>query len=197
MILNIGYWHKGITSGRPKHSDHNWIHCAPLVSLGSYKCRIEWQTGHESHILKELTVEQTGHESHILIELTLLPERFWTTQDVCTAPCTSYDYCSVWDNCQNLTEMNFWWCYISVVPSGYWKYEKDWNAEQHKVTVLQGPRGNDYSLQGVDLQDLSYFGLGIIESMESVMLDLPHIYTDLLKRTMSELRVISGWVRLW
>jgi hypothetical protein len=88
--------------------------------------------------------------------------------------------------------MNFWWYCINVVPSGYWKYEKDWNAEQHKVTVLQGPRPNDYSLQGVNMQDMSYFGLGIIESVESVMLDLPHRYTDLLKRSMSEYRVISG-----
>jgi hypothetical protein len=88
--------------------------------------------------------------------------------------------------------MNIWWYYSSVVPSGYWKYEKDWNAEQHKVTAVHGPRANDYPLQGVDLQDLSYFGLGSMESMESVILDNPLRYTDLLKRSMSEDRVISG-----
>jgi hypothetical protein len=93
---------------------------------------------------------------------------------------------------RSLTEISIWWYYISVVPSGYWKYEKDWNAEQHKVMVIHGPRSNDYSLQGMDLQDLSYFGMGIIESMESVILDNPHRYTDLLKRSMSEHRVISG-----
>jgi hypothetical protein len=56
VILNIGYWCEGTSFGHPKHLHHNWVHCAPLVSLGSYKSRIEWQTGHESHIPKVLTL---------------------------------------------------------------------------------------------------------------------------------------------
>ncbi|PNF30508.1 hypothetical protein B7P43_G09943 [Cryptotermes secundus] len=74
---------------------------------------------------------------------------------------------------------------------GYWKYEKDWNAEQHKITVLQGSRGNDYLFQGMGIQDYLEFQLAVIESMD-VMFDLPCRYTNLLKRAISEYRVISG-----
>lgn len=75
---------------------------------------------------------------------------------------------------------------------GLWQYEKDWNAEQHRVLTLQGRRPNEYSLQGVDLRDLPYFGLGIIEPGDPVMLDIPQQHTDLLKRFLSEYRIISG-----
>jgi hypothetical protein len=85
-------------------------------------------------------------------------------------------------------------CLKLVLSTGLWQYEKDWNAEQHRVQILQGHRTNDFSLQGVDLHDLPYFGLGIIEPGDPVMLDIPQQYTDLLKRFLSEYRIISGCV---
>jgi hypothetical protein len=78
------------------------------------------------------------------------------------------------------------------LSAGHWQYEKDWNAEQHRVPILQNHRQNDYLLQGVDLHDLPYSGLGIIEPGEPVMWDLPQKYMDLLKRVLTEYRVISG-----
>lgn len=82
---------------------------------------------------------------------------------------------------------------------GHWKYEKDWNAEHHRLPVLQGRRRNSYSLQQVNIQNLPYFGLGITESVESLILDQPDICQDLLKRFIAECRVISGLLRfvLW
>ncbi|XP_021933210.1 F-box/LRR-repeat protein 5-like isoform X2 [Zootermopsis nevadensis] len=82
---------------------------------------------------------------------------------------------------------------------GLWRYEKNWNAEQHRISVLHGRRQNDYSVQGIILHDLPYFGLGIVEPDDSVLLDIPHAYTDLVNRFQSEFRIISGLLRfvLW
>jgi hypothetical protein len=78
------------------------------------------------------------------------------------------------------------------MSTGHWAYEKDWNAEHHRLPGLQGRRPNSYSLQQVNIEDLPYRGLRIMESVEALILDEPGICKDLLQRFIAEFRVISG-----